>query len=409
MKILMAHKFYYYSGGADKYFLDLKELMESQGHEVVPFAMRHPRNLETEYSDYFVSAWDPNAKGLRARVSNAARMVHSFEAAKAIKRLIAHTKPDVAHIHHVYHQLSSSILYPLAQARVPVVQTVHDYKLVCPNYRLFNARTGLVCEKCMGHSYYHPVFERCMRDSTLAGLLGCVEAYWTLVSRVYKGKVDCFTVSNQHLKDRLLSYGIRPHKIEIIPNFVEVQDYTPSYDSDGYVLYFGRISKEKGILDLIRAMEAQPALELKVVGNGDELPALQSYVRENRVTNVQFLGPAWDEDLKPILARAMLVAVPSVWPENSPFVIYQSFAAGKPVIGSAIGGIPDLIDDGEDGLLFQPHDVEGLSEKMAYLARRPNLASEMGRRARDKAERQYDPHVHYRKMMDVYEGVLGAS
>lgn len=408
MKILMAHKFYYYGGGADKYFFDLMSLMQSRGHQVIPFAMQHPRNLESEFSEYFVSQWDPDARSLGRKIKNAFAMIHSFEAARAIKRLIADTKPDLAHLHHVYHQLSSSILYPLVQAQVPVVQSVHDYKLVCPNYRLFNPRTALICEKCMGHSYYHPIFEKCLRDSATAGLLGCLEAYWNLVSRVYKTHVDRFTVSNQHLKNRLLGYGIRPDKVEIIPNFVEMHTYQPSYDSDGYVLYFGRITKEKGVLNLIQAMESLSSLKLKVVGEGEELPALTTYVREHKMANVEFLGPAWDEDLKPILARARLVVVPSIWPENSPLVIYQSFAAGKPVIGSRVGGIPDLIDDGENGLLFEAQDVESLAEKIEFLASRADLAGQMGRNARAKAEREYDPQVHYRRMMDVYEGVLGA-
>jgi len=125
--------------------------------------------------------------------------------------------------------------------------------------------------------------------------------------------------------------------------------------------------------------------------------------------NIHFLGPAWDEDLKPILAGAMFVVVPSVWPENSPFVIYQSFAAGKPVIGSRVGGIPDLIDDGKNGLLFEPQDVRGLADKIEFLASQPDLAAEMGRGAREKAEREYDPQVHYERMTTVYEGVLSAS
>ncbi len=409
MKILMAHKFYYYTGGADKYFLDLKELMESRGHEVIPFAMSHPRNLETEYSDYFVSAWDAHAKGLRARVSNAARMVHSFEAARAMKRLVADTAPDIAHLHHIYHQLSSSILYPLADAGVPVVQTVHDYKLVCPNYKLFNPRTGLPCDRCMGHAYYHAIFERCLQDSALAGAVGCVEAYWNLLSRVYKSKVARFTVSNDHLKGRLLSYGIAPERIDIVPNFIDLDAYEPEYDSQGYVLYFGRISTEKGIPTLIEAMKRLPSLSLKIVGDGPQLGALQAYVTDNSLDNVQFLGPAWDEDLKPILAGAMFVVVPSVWPENSPFVIYQSFAAGKPVIGSRVGGIPDLIDDGENGLLFEARDIGDLAEKMQYLASHPDLLEEMGRNARSKAEREFDPQVHYERMTTVYERVLSAS
>lgn len=408
MKILMAHKFYHYVGGADKYFFDLMGLMESRGHQVIPFAMQHSRNLESEFSEYFVSRWDPDARSLGTKIKNAFTMIHSFEAAKSIKKLVADTKPDIAHLHHIYHQLSSSILYPLTQAQVPVVQSVHDYKLGCPNYRLFNPRTGLICEKCAGHSYYHPIFERCLRDSAVAGLLGCVEAYWTLISGAYKKHVDRFTVSNQHLKDRLLRYGIRPHAIEIIPNFVELRDYEPSYDSDEYVLYFGRITKEKGVLNLIKAMEALPSFNLKVVGDGEELPKLAAYVHEQQVENVEFLGPVWGEDLKPILAAARMVVVPSVWPENSPFVIYQSFAAGKPVIGARVGGIPDLIDDGDNGLLFEAQDVDGLAERIEMLASRPDLAGQMGRKAREKAEREFDPQVHYDRMMAVYERVLGA-
>ena len=409
MKILMAHKFFYYSGGADKYFLDLMEVMRTHGHQVIPFAMRHPHNLESEYSDYFVSPWDPNATGLRNRAKNALRMMHSSEAATQMKRLIADTKPDLAHIHHIYHQLSSSILYPLADAGVPVVQTVHDYKLVCPNYKLFNPRTSSPCDKCMGHTYYHAIFERCLQDSALSGLLGCAEAYWTLISRVYKSKVSHFTVSNDHLKGKLLRYGIPAERIDIIPNFIDLDAYAPRYDSDGYALYFGRISTEKGIPTLIEAMKQLPSLTLKIVGDGPQLGALQTYVEDSSLDNVQFLGPAWDEELKPILAGAMFVVVPPIWPENSPFVIYQSFAAGKPVIGSTVGGIPDLIDDNENGLLFQAQDDEDLAEKMRFLASRPDLVSEMGRHARSKAEGEYDPQVHFEKMMSVYERVLRAS
>lgn len=406
MKILMAHKFFYYGAGADKYFLDLAKLMESHGHQVIPFAMKHPRNLESAYSDYFVSQWDYDATGLTTRMRNAFRLVHSFEAANAIEKLIADTRPEVAHLHHIYHQLSSSVIHPLARAGIPIVQTVHDYRLVCPNYKLFNPRTGQACSKCLGHKYYHAIFERCHKDSMLAGLVGCAESYWTYLTQVYSRKISRFTVSNEHLKDKLLRYGISPERIEILPNFVDSRAYVPHIASDGYVLYFGRLSAEKGVSNLIRAMEPLPNLQLKIVGDGDQRADLSIYVKEHNLSNVQFLGPAWDEDLKPILANAMFVVMPPVWPENSPFVIYQSFAAGKPVIASRVGGIPNLIADGVDGLLYDAQDVDALTEKMRFLAERPGLIREMGRSARTKAEREYDPEGHYRKMLDVYEGVL---
>jgi glycosyltransferase involved in cell wall biosynthesis len=406
MKILMAHKFFYYGAGADKYFLDLAKLMESHGHQVIPFAMKHPRNLESAYSDYFVSQWDYNASALTTRIRNACKLVHSFEAAKAMERLIADTSPDIAHLHHIYHQLSSSVIYPLTRAGIPIVQTVHDYRLVCPNYKLFNPRTGQPCSKCLGHKYYHAIFERCHKGSMRAGLVGCVESYWTYLTRVYRRGIDRFTVSNEHLRDKLSRHGIPPERIEIIPNFVDTQAYLPQFHPDGYVLYFGRVSAEKGVSNLIRAMEPLPNLQLRIVGDGDQLEDLSLYVKEHGLTNVQFLGPAWDEDLKPILADAMFVVMPPVWPENSPFVIYQAFAAGKPVIASRVGGIPDLIDDGVDGLLYDAQDIDALTEKIRFLAERPALIREMGSRARAKAEREYDPEGHYRRMLDVYEEVL---
>ncbi len=402
----MVSKFYYLLGGTEKYYFDLMRLMEQRGHQVIPFAMQHPQNHETPYSRYFVSQVDYEAQGWGDKARGAARIFYSLEARRKVARLLADTQPDLAHLQHLYHQLSSSILYPLQAAGIPVVQSVHDYKLVCPNYRLFNPSTGQVCYKCRGHHYYRAFLERCHKGSAVAGLLICLEAYQNLITGVYRRLVDRFVVSNEHMQSRLLEYGIEPRKVVVIPNFIEADEYIPSYENGGFILYFGRLIPEKGVDRLIEAMAELPDIQLKVVGSGDQIAALEACTLEAGLKNVQFLGPVWGEALKAILAQAQFVVVPSLWYDNSPMVIYQSFMMGKPVIGSRRGGIPSLIDDGKTGVLYEAEDVAALRAAIRHLFEHPELVRSMGQAARRKAEREYNAEVHYERVMAVYEDLL---
>lgn len=401
----MAHKFYRLAGGADKYFLDICDLMENNGHQIIPFAMKDKDNLPSPFTKYFA----PNVKYENSSIFTLAKSLRSFvystEARDQIARLITDTRPEIAHFQHVYHQLTTSIFDPLREAGIPIVQGIHDYKLGCPRYMLFNTNTNELCDECEGSKYFKAVINRCYDGSVFHSTLLSIESYYNRFFKTYQRNVSRFLVSNNHMKSRLVRYGIDKGKIEVIPNFVDVWSYEPCYQHDNYFLYFGRLSIEKGVEYLLQAMILLKDLKLKVVGNGPDEIRLKRIAEDLNLDNVEFLGPLWEEDLKPILEKAMCVVVPSYWFENSPMVIYQSFATGKPVIGSRRGGIPDLIDDGVNGFLFEPGNVMELANLMERVATKKELQQNFGYQARCKAEKEYSPEIHYNRIVKIYRDI----
>lgn len=402
LKILMVHKFYRMSGGVDKYFMDLCRLMEQKGHQIIPFAMMDENNLSSSFENYFAPNVQYKGGPIFKRIASLAHFVYSPEARNRIAKLMADTNPGIAHFQHIYHQLTTSVFAPLHKAGVPIVQGVHDYKLGCPRYMLFNTRTNELCDACRGGRYFHAFLSRCYDGSLLRSAMITIESYYNHIAQTYQRNVARFLVSNNHMKGRLVQYGIKEEKIVVIPNFVDVSSYEPVYQHDGYFLYFGRLSIEKGVEYLLYAMHELPSQKLLVVGNGPDEIRLKQLAGELDLTNVEFLGPLWGTDLQPVLDRAMCVVVPSYWHENSPMVIYQSFASGKPVIGSRRGGIPDLIDHDVNGLLFEAGNVVDLVQCMDAVATDPEKQKHYSLQARLKAETEYTPYIHYNRIMQVY-------
>jgi glycosyltransferase involved in cell wall biosynthesis len=402
LTILMGHKFYWLGGGVDKYFFDLCQLMERQGHRVITFAMRSESNLHSPFASYFAPNVGYRGGSVIARVKSLASFIYSPGAKKQIAKLVKDTEPQIAHFQHVYHQLTTSVFEPLRDAGVPIVQGVHDYKLGCPRYMLFNTRTNELCDACEGRNYFHAILSRCYDGSLLYSTMIAIESYYNRIFQTYQRSIDRFLVSNTPMKRRLVRYGISEERIVVIPNFVDVWAYEPVYQHDGYFLYFGRLSVEKGVEHLIRAIVQLKDQRLIIVGNGPDEPRLRRLVDDLDLNNVRFLGPLWGSALQPILEHATCVVVPSYWHENSPMVIYQSFAAGKPVIGSQRGGIPDLIDHDINGLLFEAGDVAELVQCMHTIAAEPQKQEHYSRQARLKAEREYTPEIHYNRIMQVY-------
>lgn len=400
----MAHKFYRIAGGVDKYFVDLCHLMKHHGHQVIPFATQSENNLPSSYSQYFAPDIQYNNNSIALQVKGLGNFIYSNEAKKQLSKLLEKVqRPDIAHFQHVYHQLTTSVFEPLREAGVPIVQGIHDYKLGCPRYMLFNTHTNELCDKCEGKNYYKALLNRCYDGSLLRSTLITVESYYNQFFKTYQRNVDRFLVSNEHMRGRLVRYGIDKKKIVVIPNFVNVATYNPTYEHDGYFLYFGRLSIEKGVEYAIRAMVQLPDQQLIIVGNGPDESRLRQLTNTLNLNNVQFLGPLWGEDLQPILDRAMCVVVPSYWHENSPMVIYQSFASAKSVIGSQRGGIPDLIDEGVNGLLFEAGNVEELASCMNEIATHPDKQAYFSIQARLKAEKEFTPEIHYARIMNVYK------
>ncbi|MBU1152466.1 glycosyltransferase [bacterium] len=404
MRILEVNKFYFLKGGAERYFFNITDVLRSHGHEIIPFSMENERNLNSPYTQYFVSNTEFfEKKPIEKYFHDAMRVLYSFEAKRNIERLIKETKPDLAHLHNIAHQISPSILHSLKKYNIPVVQTLHDYKLICPSY-LFLSREE-ICERCKGNHYYQAVIRKCFRNQILPSLLGCLEAYLHKMMKIYKN-IDLFIAPSKFMRNKMIECGLPEDKVVNIPNFVNVSDFKPNYHHQNYFLYFGRISPEKGIGTLIKAMQEVKRSKLVIVGEGRLLPYLKKYACDHQIKNIEFLGYKEGKELKEIIGKAMFTIVPSEVYENFPYTILESYALGKPVIGANLGGIPELIEDQRDGLLFEAFNFKDLASKINYFLDNQEILLEMGKKTREKVEKFYDSEIHYQRLIKIFQSLL---
>jgi glycosyltransferase involved in cell wall biosynthesis len=402
MKILQMNKFFFLKGGAERYFFGLSELLTSKGHEVIPFCMQHAANFPSPYSRYFVSHVDLHGSGpLLNRLGAAARVVYSGESRRKLRALLGDVRPDVAHLHNIAHQISPSAIGVLKKSGVPVVQTLHDYKLACPSYLMLAG--GKVCDACVSGSLCNVVLKRCVRGSILASLVSFVEAAVHRAARTYSA-VDAFLCPSRFLMGVMKRAGIPEGKLFHLPLFLDAGSYTPSYDSSGYFVYVGRLSEEKGLGHLLEAKRKVSRMRLVVAGEGDLLDRLRQSA--SRDAGVSFTGFLPGRELSGVWRDAAFTVVPSVCYENFPYAVLESFAYGKPVVASRIGGIPELVRDGQNGLLVEPGDADGLAERIGWLPANPDEAVRMGKAARRDVEETYSAERHYAGVMGQYERTL---
>ncbi len=410
MKVLMIDKYFFIKGGAERYFFELKDILEDKGHKVIPFSMKHPDNFETPYEKYFVNNIDYEFtsvfKKALAFPQITARMLYSFHAKNRLEKLLSDERPDIAHLHMIDHQLSPSILHTLKKHKIPVIQTIHQYKLVCPNYRLYNPTTNKICEKCLDGNLFHPIIEKCHKNSQLASALIAIESYFHRFIRIYEKNIDIFHTPSRFMGDKLKCANIGNGKIRHLFYSLNLDNYQPHIEFDDYIVYFGRLAIEKGVLTLLKAMQKLSHVKLRVVGDGPERKTLEEYANLNNLSNVVFVGNKDGDELKSIIQNSKFVIIPSEWYDNSPLVIYEAFAYGKPVIGARMGGIPELIDHKINGFHYEAGNDEELAEHIKYLSSQPYLIAEFGNQARAKAEREFEPEHHYKQMYAWYEELL---
>lgn len=405
MKILLANKYFYIRGGADRAFFNEASLLESKGHEIGYFSMHHPRNAASRYDSYFVSGVDYQEKmGVWRKLQEAGRILYSLEAKKKMRRLLQRERFDLIHLHNIYHQLSPSILDAIAASGIPAVMTLHDYKMVCPTYSLFSK--GGVCELCSQGRYFHCLVRRCSKGSYTYSLINALEMYLHHSLMGLYGKVKLFISTSRFTKDKLREMGF-PREIRHLPNFINAQAHTPDSGwQERSLVFFGRLSREKGLHTLIQAMAGLHAT-LKLIGEGPERPALEGTVRQSGLNNIQFLGYRQGASLFAEIKKSMFAVIPSEWYENHPLSVLEAFALGKPVLGARIGGIPELVVDYETGLTFEPGNVQDLRGKIRFLLETPELLVQMGKNARDFVERELNPERHYAELLQIYKELAG--
>jgi glycosyltransferase involved in cell wall biosynthesis len=402
MRVLNVNKFHYRRAGAETAYFNLARLLEQRGHEVVPFAMQHPQNEATEWDRFFPSQVEFRARGsFVEKTRRAARVIYSREARNCLRRLLAEAKPDIAHLHNIAHQLSPSILDALREAKVPVVQTLHDYKLTCPVYT--HRTGGRVCERCKGGRFYYCAVYRCNGHNLAMSMTNAVEMTWHRMRGTYD-TVDIFVCPSTFVVSKCLEYGIPRERLAFVPHFVFADDYTPHTSPGDYALYAGRLAEEKGLWTLLAAHAKDASSQLVLAGDGPMREALEAFVRRNGLADrTRFTGHLQGEDYETVWREAAFLVVPSEWFEVRPMVIHESYARGKPVVTTRIGTIPEIVREGETGLLFAPGDAEALSRAMVELLGDPVRLVRMGRAARGFVENELTPQNHATALEAAYE------
>lgn len=367
MRILQVNKFYYPKGGADKYFLDLESALKKNGHEVAVFAMQDQRNLPSPFSKYFVSNFDFNNLNWRQKIAAPGRIIYSQEARRKFRCLVEDFRPDIIHIHNIYHQISPSILDVARDYKIPVIMHLHDYKLICPNYSLF--ANGKPCEDCLPNKYFNCVRNRCFKNSLWKSLLVATEMYiHHRVLKIYERNITAFIAPSLFMKNKVAEPGWPAEKISVIINpypQANEEENNKATEKKDYLLCFGRLSQEKGIDVLIKAAK-NSRLPIKIAGSGPEEENLKQ-LSEEIGSPVEFLGFQKGVDLNKLIKEAKAVIIPSISYDNMPLSLLEAMHLEKVVIASKIGGIPEIITDRVNGLLFEPGNSDDLASKILYL------------------------------------------
>ena len=402
---MQINNYHYIRGGAERYYFEVTRLLEERGHRVHCFSVKHESNLESPYSKYFGRPMSFDAgQGVVKKLGTALRMLYSFENNKLMRRLLSDYKVDIAHAHNIYHRVCPSVFDVLRKRKIPVVMTLHDYKLGCSTYNFY--RDDHICTECLSAGKFRVIKNRCTKGSLTQSLFHYFEAEVHRLLDIYGKNVAFFICPSLFSLRKHAEIGVDEKKLVHIPNFINTADYEPAYEMRDYILFVGRLSREKGIRTLLDAVKGID-LQLRIVGEGPMGDEYRAYAKDKKINNVVFEGYRTGEDLKNLFRNAAFLLLPSEWYENAPMTVLEAFAYGKPVVGSDIGGIPEMVVEGKTGLLFKPGDYRELREKIDYLVSSPSMIVEMGKEARKKVEEEYNAKVHYQSLMEVYDRACG--
>src|SRR5208282_960163 len=401
MKILYCNKYNYPFSGTEAYLFEVMELMRSKGHQSALFSMADPRGRPTPYDRFFVPHVDfKQSQGWFRRSYLAARAIYSREARRRIRAMIAEFRPDVAHVRNIYHHLTPSILWELKAQKVPVVYHLNDFKVLCASYNLL--LRGEACEACKGGAFWRALKEKCY-PGWGARMTLVAEAYVHKWLGTYRKCVDRFLAPSQFVRNKFVEHGWDPKKFEVLPHFQALRPIGIRNAESTSLLYFGRLSPEKGVDDLLRAMQNLPHVRLIVAGDGPDRGRLEQLAAQLKLLNVDFVGQLQGVELDRTIAHANFTVLPSHAYETLGKTILESYAAGRAVVASDMGSRRELIDEGQSGLLYKTGDVPQLASAIKLLSSRPELAEEMGRAGRERVREQYAPSAHYEALINLYE------
>lgn len=404
MRILHINKFFDLHGGAEVYLHRLMDAQQKAGHEVHALSTKSPRNIPSPDEHYFVTRHELDRReGPVKDIQKAIQFVWNQEAKRSVERAIEELNPDVIHLHNIYHHLSTSLLEPIYKKRLPCVQTLHDYKLACPNYKMFTE--GSPCERCKGGKYQNAITHHCFGNSFLPNMLAAFEMGFTKSRQSYERTVRLFLCPSRFMKEKMEDWGEPKSKLRYVPNPVELPAEM-SVGGGGYLLYVGRLSPEKGLMTVLEALRTIPELPLKIAGRGPEEERLRTYVHSQGMAHVEFIGFQTAEQLLRLRYRAEAAILPTLSYENASGVILEAMAQGVPCLATRIGGNPELVEDGRSGFLVRPQDTEDWTRILRrFLALTPEARRAMGAAGRQRIEQQFRWETHLAHLTSCYQEV----
>ncbi len=365
MKILLINKFLYPNGGSETYIFKLGDYLKSIGHEVQYFGMEHEGRIVGNSAESYTTDMDFHGGSKIAKLFYPVKTIYSREARKKIRTVLDDFQPDVCHLNNFNYQLTPSIILEIvkwrkkAKKECKILFTAHDYQLVCPNHMCNNPNTGANCEKCLGGHYFNCFKGKCIHGSSAKSLIGTAESVFWKMKNAYK-YLDTIICCSEFLKSKMDTDKRFASKTVAMHNFVDEAERTKTEKED-YVLYFGRFSKEKGIETLMQVAKELPDISFIFAGTGP----LEESIKD--ISNVANVGFKKGEELQNLIRKARFTVYPSEWYENCPFSVMESQMYGTPVLGANIGGIPELIEVGKTGELFESGNAEDLKEKISAL------------------------------------------
>jgi glycosyltransferase involved in cell wall biosynthesis len=404
MRILHMNRYVRRYGGAESYMFDIARVLQMRDHDVEFFGVASPANPPMTYSEYFPSPVDREDGGTGARVRSVARMMWSTSARRGARRVIDEFRPDVIHLHNIYHDLSPSVIWAARDAGVPTVMTVHDYKLVCPSQELLNH--GRPCTRCYPGRFVNAAATRCRDDSLSASLAVTAEAYLHSSLSSY-GHVDTFVCPSRFMQAQLLTGGLGGRRTRVLSNFVDATSVgAPAFGGDGF-LYAGRLTASKGVDVLVRAVSRVPGARLTIAGEGREETQLRALAGAVAPGQVEFVGHRSRSEVLAMMRASRALVLPARWHENQPISILEAGLLGLPVIGTSMGGVPEIVRHDFDGWVVPPDDEVSLATAMAEASTDPSLATTFGVRARERVLREHDPEAHATELESIYRGAMG--
>jgi len=398
--LLLINNYHYRRGGADAVYLEHEELFRAAGWDTASFSMQHPKNIDSEFSDYFVDEIEFGQDyGMLDKLRMAGKIIYSKEARDKMARLLDNVPVDVAHIHNVHHHISPSILPLLHERGIPVALTAHDLKLLCPAYTMLS--NGEVCERCGNGAVWNTATRKCIKNSTALSSLIALESAIHRILGIYRKNVSKVVTPSRFYQQKFEQYGWPAEQVAYIPNYVRVDEFTTQFEAGDYFVFIGRLSYEKGIATLVEAAESS-GVKLVIVGDGPLRESLSAKA-EAASADIEFAGFQSGDNLFRLVRESRALVIPSEWYENAPISVLEAYACGKPVIGARIGGIPELISENETGWLFESGSVDALSGVLRRVAELPGATvTAAGKAARERVERFHTPQHYLDSMLELY-------